>query len=44
VGNQARMDAQDDYQRRLMKSNLTVNYLSKSALSKEPFAMMHRDF
>jgi len=44
VGNQARMDAQDDYQRRLTKSNLAVNYLSKSALSKEPFAMMHRDF
>jgi hypothetical protein len=44
VGNQARMDAQDDYQRRLTKSNLAVNYLSKSALSKEPFAMMHREF
>lgn len=44
VGHPDRMQTQDDYHRSLARSNLAANYLSKSALSKEPFAMMHRDF
>ncbi len=44
VGSQSRMDIQNEYQHSMARSNLAVNYLSRSALSKEPFAMMHRDY
>jgi Subtilase family len=44
VGNQNRIQTQDNYHRSLTQNNLAANYIGELALLREPFAMIHRAF
>jgi len=44
VANPERVQAQAAFRKQLVGSNLAANYLGYSALTREPFAMMHRAF